>query len=653
MTVSTTVTRVIYSPTGAETEFAVPFPFFDAGDLEVIERDIATGAETAKALGADYTVAGGQGATGTVTAAAPPPATVQWAIRRATPLTQEIDYVENDPFPAAAHEEGLDRAVMRAQEAAEETGRALKFPVSDGTGLVAEIPSSVARADRVLAFDGAGAPVASARTLGEIEGQIGIAEGHAEDAAASAGAAAGAAVEAGLHAVNAEAGADAAADSAADAATSLAAAGLPDPAVAGTYLRRDVGNTAYEARTPDEVRADIGALKALFDVTSYGATGDGFTDDAPAIQSALNDAESAGGGRLYFPRGTYLLGAGLIIDSNNVFLMGEGSGVSILKLDDAVDDHAVSYLGTSLSPIFGGGVLNLEIDGNRSNNTLGHGIRLAWTSDWLCEGYRVHDTAAYGIGAQAGTLRRIKIGHGIIEDTGADGVDFKNTEDNNLGILITGVTITRPGRDGGLSTQAGIDLRGPCQVSDCHVRDFGDIASTTGIRFREGELLDPNGVGGHNSTATNCYVEANTKIGTVGFDVAARQVRISGAFAGACGEGFKVRQAECTMTGCQAVGCADGFVTKASTGLASDGDRVSMTSCIARSGNSSGEDGFVIEADNCMVVACLARSKDTGFITAVGANQTIFVANTSHSNTTANFTDGGTNTVSANNVGFV
>jgi hypothetical protein len=153
---------------------------------------------------------------------------------------------------------------MRAQEAAEETGRALKFPVSDGTGLAAEIPSSVARADRVLAFDGAGAPVASSRTLGEIEGQIDAAEGFAEDAAASAGAAAGAAVEAGLHAVNAEAGAEAAADSADDAATSLAAAGLPDPAVAGTYLRRDVGNTAYEARTPDEVRADIGAASGAF-----------------------------------------------------------------------------------------------------------------------------------------------------------------------------------------------------------------------------------------------------------------------------------------------------------------------------------------------------------------------------------------------------
>jgi hypothetical protein len=44
---------------------------------------------------------------------------------------------------------------------------------------------------------------------------------------------------------------------------------------------------------------------------------------------------------------------------------------------------------------------------------------------------------------------------------------------------------------------------------------------------------------------------------------------------------------------------------------------------------------------------------DTGFETAASANQTIFVGNMSLLNVTANFTDGGTNTVNANNIGFV
>lgn len=39
-----------------------------------------------------------------------------------------------------------------------------------------------------------------------------------------------------------------------------------------------------------------------FDVTDYGAVGDGTTDDKPAIQSAIAAAIAAGGGTVYFPR---------------------------------------------------------------------------------------------------------------------------------------------------------------------------------------------------------------------------------------------------------------------------------------------------------------------------------------------------------------
>lgn len=161
MTISTTTTKVIYSPGGTETNFTVVYPFFAAADLEVIERVIATGVETVQVLNTDYTVTGGGGSTGTVIATTAPPATVQWVIRRKTPLTQEIDYVENDPFPAAVHEEGLDRGVMRLQERIEELARALKFPVSDAAALSSEVPNSVTRASKFLGFDTAGVPIAS------------------------------------------------------------------------------------------------------------------------------------------------------------------------------------------------------------------------------------------------------------------------------------------------------------------------------------------------------------------------------------------------------------------------------------------------------------------------------------------------------------
>ena len=49
------------------------------------------------------------------------------------------------------------------------------------------------------------------------------------------------------------------------------------------------------------------ALAGTFNVKSYGAKGDGTTDDVAAIQAAIDAAGAAGGGHVYFPPGTYKL----------------------------------------------------------------------------------------------------------------------------------------------------------------------------------------------------------------------------------------------------------------------------------------------------------------------------------------------------------
>ena len=46
-------------------------------------------------------------------------------------------------------------------------------------------------------------------------------------------------------------------------------------------------------------------LGAPFNVLDYGATGDGSTNDVAAIQAAVSAIKTAGGGTLYFPKGTY------------------------------------------------------------------------------------------------------------------------------------------------------------------------------------------------------------------------------------------------------------------------------------------------------------------------------------------------------------
>jgi hypothetical protein len=45
--------------------------------------------------------------------------------------------------------------------------------------------------------------------------------------------------------------------------------------------------------------------RTRFDVTTFGATGDGRTIDSPAVNRAIEAASSAGGGRIHFPAGTF------------------------------------------------------------------------------------------------------------------------------------------------------------------------------------------------------------------------------------------------------------------------------------------------------------------------------------------------------------
>ena len=188
MTITSTTTSVAYTGNDVTVAFAVTFPFFGTGstaELRVIERVIATGAETVKTNVTDYTVTGGQGSTGTVTAMSAPASTVQWIIERDTTKTQETDYTANDPFPAETHEAALDRVTAIAQETDADASRALRFPVTDSSSLSAEIPNSVDRANARLGFDSNGGPVA---VTSDVSGVAATAFGTSFVQAANAGA---------------------------------------------------------------------------------------------------------------------------------------------------------------------------------------------------------------------------------------------------------------------------------------------------------------------------------------------------------------------------------------------------------------------------------------------------------------------------------
>jgi len=61
---------------------------------------------------------------------------------------------------------------------------------------------------------------------------------------------------------------------------------------------------------------------SVFNVRSYGAVGDGVTDDQPAFMAAL--AAAPNGGIVLVPQGTYLLGAAITGNHNGIRLTGSG-----------------------------------------------------------------------------------------------------------------------------------------------------------------------------------------------------------------------------------------------------------------------------------------------------------------------------------------
>lgn len=149
MTISSTTSKNQYTGNGSNTVFAYTFKIFEEGDIAVFEND------TLQTITTHYTVSGvGNDAGGNITFVTAPANGVTVTLKRAEPLLQSIDYTENDDFPSAAHEEGLDRSVIRDQTIQEELDRSVK--ASDGSTFTAtqlQFPASPSNG-QVLSWNG-------------------------------------------------------------------------------------------------------------------------------------------------------------------------------------------------------------------------------------------------------------------------------------------------------------------------------------------------------------------------------------------------------------------------------------------------------------------------------------------------------------------
>ncbi|MDD3311303.1 phage tail fiber protein [Pseudodesulfovibrio sp.] len=175
MTIASTISKTLYAGNGSTTAFAIPFPFIANQDLEVVLS--GADGERVLTLGTDYQLSGaGESGGGTCTLTTPPATGETLVIRRDPAPVQEVDYVENDAFPASTHEGALDKLTMICQALAERLDRTITFRVSSAVSGV-QLPDPAP--GRVLGWNGGGDDLSNLdlAALGEIALPLAVSQG--------------------------------------------------------------------------------------------------------------------------------------------------------------------------------------------------------------------------------------------------------------------------------------------------------------------------------------------------------------------------------------------------------------------------------------------------------------------------------------------
>jgi hypothetical protein len=90
--------------------------------------------------------------------------------------------------------------------------------------------------------------------------------------------------------------------------------------ITGTFTDLNGGSGAgvTKAYGPLHITPGNDSIYLHFNVKAYGAVGDGVANDQAAVQAAINACYNAGGGIVYFPKGTYRIAGSLVTSGTNV-----------------------------------------------------------------------------------------------------------------------------------------------------------------------------------------------------------------------------------------------------------------------------------------------------------------------------------------------
>ena len=166
MTVSAQNSYISYTGNGSTKIYSWPYKLFVAGDLKAYTVVTATGVSSLLTAGGggtyDYTISyDSVSEAWSVTLNNNLPATHKLYLTRVMDLEQATDYIEGDAFPAAVHEDTLDKIVLTQQQQQEQLNRTFKLDQVN-TGTTVDIATIVSeRSGKVLGFDPSGNLIAT------------------------------------------------------------------------------------------------------------------------------------------------------------------------------------------------------------------------------------------------------------------------------------------------------------------------------------------------------------------------------------------------------------------------------------------------------------------------------------------------------------
>jgi hypothetical protein len=160
VTVSAQTTYNAYTANGVTTVFPYQFKILAAGDIDVYVAGVL------KTLNLDYTVIGvGADVGGSVIFTVAPAAASAVSLIRTMTVQRTTDYQQLGDFLTPVVNPDFDNAILLIQDVQTQLGRSIRMP-ADEVGTLPTLPSITNRANKFVAFDLNGLPIASAGTGG-------------------------------------------------------------------------------------------------------------------------------------------------------------------------------------------------------------------------------------------------------------------------------------------------------------------------------------------------------------------------------------------------------------------------------------------------------------------------------------------------------